>query len=216
MKKVFLILIMLLMVGCGQVVEQKDIIENEPEVIEEEPKEEEYVDTNPIIVGLYHKGKLVHEYKSSFHDKMDIATFNIVFTNEENLGSTNVKTNWKKYYDKYENIKDYKIGFFIEMEVNGEKMENLLLDPSTQYKFDPYLYFYLYDGIHATGKYTHLTMDEINDNTIYSSIKLYLHHQTSKITSPIKLTVFTYKDENDFKDGHYRGNSFYTIEIIKK
>ena len=54
------------------------------------------------------------------------------------------------------------------------------------------------------------------DNTIYSSIKLYLHKDTKTITSPITLTVFTYKDENDFIDGHYRGNSKYTITINNK
>ena len=36
----------------------------------------------------------------------------------------------------------------------------------------------------------------------------------TSITSPIELTVFTYKDENDFDSfNHYRGNSSYTITI---
>jgi len=215
MKKIFLFIIMILLVGCGKEVhEEKAEITPKEEI--KEPEEEKYVDDNPITVGLYYKGKLVHDFKSNYKGRTDIATFNIVFTNEENLGSTNVKSNWKKYYDKYENIDDYKIGFLIEMEANGQKLENLLLDPSNQHKLNPYLYAYLYDGIHAQGRYTHLTMDDLKDNTIYSSIKLYLHDRTNEISSPIKLTVFTYKDENDFIDGHYRGNSFYTIEITKK
>lgn len=215
MKKFLLILILLFSFGCKK--EEPIIIENKEEKKEEEQviQEPVYVDTNPIKVGLYKNDKLVHEYKSKFKDKMDIATFNIVFTNVENLGSTNIKTNWTKYYNQYENISEYKIGFLIEMEANGEKLENLILDPSNQHKLHPYLYAYLYDGIHAKGKYTHITMETLKENTIYSSIKLYLHQKTKEISSPIKLTVFTYKDENDFEDNHYRGNSFYTINIIK-
>ncbi len=215
MKKIFLIILMLLMVGCGQVVKQKEVIENEPETIEEEPKEE-YIDNNPITVGLYYKGKLVHEFNKKFKDRTDIATFNVFFTNKEDLGSTNVKTNWKKYYDQYENIKDYKIGFEIKVEINGEMQENVLLDPSNQFKIYQYLYAYLYDGYHAKGKYTHLSMEDLNEDTVYTSIKLYLHNKSKEITSPIYLTVFTYKDENDFIDGHYRGNSKYSIIIYNK
>ena len=59
-------------------------------------------------------------------------------------------------------------------------------------------------------------MEEVKDDTIYSSIKLYLHKQINEITSPITLTVFTYKDDSDFVDGHYRGNSKYTITINNK
>ena len=59
-------------------------------------------------------------------------------------------------------------------------------------------------------------MDQVKDDTIYSSIKIYLHQQTKEITSPITLTVFTYKDDNDFIDGHYRGNSKYTLTIYNK
>ena len=213
MKKIILILICLIIsVGCENEKDIKDDIK-EPEKIIEEVKEPEYVDTNPIVVGLYYKGKLVDNYNFKFKDRVDIATFNVVFTNEKNLGSTNVKNNWKKYYDKYENIDEYKIGFLIEMEVNGEKKESLITDPSSTYKLDPYLYPYLYDAIHAKGKYTHLKMSDMNDNTIFSSIKLYLHQNTKEITSPIKLTVFTYKDDNDFLDGYYCGNSKYTITI---
>lgn len=217
MKKILLIItFMLLITGCGKKEEPKEIIETKEETIVENEPINEYVDTNPITVGLYRKGKLVHEYNTKFTNKKDIATFNIVFTNKEDLGSTNLKNNYYTYYNKYENIKDYKTGFYISFETKDGLMENLLLDPSNQHKLHPYLYAYLYDGIHASGKYTHLTMNDLKDNTIYTSIKLYLHLDTKEIVSPITFTVFTYKDENDFIDGHYRGNSFYTIKINNK
>lgn len=223
MKKIITCILLLLAIGCSndEIIDnnvQNQTLEKKDEEIQEieEMKEPEYIDDNPIIVGLYNNGKLVTDYNTKFKDKKDIATFNIVFTNEENLGSTNIKNNWNKYYKMYQNIDDYKIGFYFTFMVGDEKYENLMLDPSTQHKLHPYLYAYLYDGVHSSGKYTHLTMKDLKDNTIFSSIKLYLHQQTKDITSPIILTVFTYKDENDFINGYYRGNSKYTITINNK
>ena len=206
------------MVGCAkeddEEIKRIEQLINHPQ--EEEKEEPQYVDTNPIKVGLYKNNKLVHEYNKKFQDRTDIAIFNILFTNNENLGQGNMKTLWKKYYSEYEAIDDYKIGFEIKFKVNDQEQENIMLNPNNQHKLHPYLYAYLYDDIHSSGHYSHITMDKVNDNTIYSSIKLYLHQKTNEITSPITLTVFTYKDDNDFLDGHYRGNSKYTITIYNK
>ena len=220
MKKICLIIIMILLVGCQR--QDQDEIDktaeliNNPETFTPEPTPTPYVDNNPIKVGIYKDGKLLTEYNKKFTSQTDIAIFNIVFTNDEKLPSGSFKNIWKSYYDKYDNIDEYKIGFEIDVEINGEKQENIMLDPSNQHKIYPYLYAYLYDDIHNSGSYSHVTMETIKDNTIYSSIKLYLHKQTNEITSPITLTVFTYKDDNDFLDGHYRGNSKYTITIYNK
>ena len=215
MKRILLIIIFLLCIGCTneEIENVGDVISNSIEKMTEIP---EYVDNNPIKVGLYRKGKLVSEFNTKFHDRMDITTFNVVFSNLKDLGSTNLKDNWYKYYNSYENIDEYKIGFYVSFKVNGELYENLMLDPSNQHKLDPYLYLYLYDGVHAKGSYTHLKMEDLKEDTIYSSIKLYLHLNTKEITSPITLSVFTYRDDNDFIDGKYRGNSIYTINIYNK
>ena len=146
-----------------------------------------------------------------------IEAWNILFTNEEKVTKNgNFKNTWKKYYDQYEDIKDYKIGFELSVDINGETQTNLLLNPKNQHKIYPYLYAYTYDDIHNSGYYSHVTMDTLKDDTVFSSIKLYLHNKTNEITSPITLTAFTYKDDNDFLDGHYRGNSKYTITIYNK
>ena len=220
MKKIFIVLILLLMIGCSN--EKQNEIDktaeliNNPPTATPEPTPTPYVDNNPIKVGIYKNGKLLTEYNTKFKNQTDIAIFNIVFTNDEKLPNKNYKTLWKEYYDKYDNIDQYKIGFEIDVDINGERQENIMLDPSNQHKIYPTLYAYLYDDIHNSGYYSHVTMDTLKDNTIYSSIKLYLHKQTDEITSPITLTVFTYKDDNDFIDGHYRGNSKYTITIYNK
>ncbi len=217
MKKILFILIFLLLTGCSN--ENKEEIKRIDELIND-PKEEEvipqYVDTNPIKVGLYKNGKLVKEYNTKFQDRKDIAVFDIVYSNLDDLGSTNLKNNWYKYYNEYTDIKEYKTGFYLSFETSEKKYESLIKDPSKQHDLHPYLYYYLYDGVHATGRYSHLEMKDLKEDTIYASIKLYMHLESKDIISPITLTVFTYKDDNDFIDGHYRGNSYYTITIENK
>ena len=217
MKKILLLFLMLISIGCTNE-EINNFTNTIGESINNMTKTPEYVDTNPIKVGLYRNGKLVHEFNNKFKDYIDVAVFDIVYTNDENLGSTNLKKNWSKYYNQYENIDDYKIGFYLEFEMEGNKVENIILDPSAKYKAGPCIFVYLYDGIHQKDgvRYSHLEMKDIKDDTIYSSIKLYME-QAKKITSPIKLTVFTYKNDYDFDtNGYYRGNSKYTVTIYNK
>ena len=221
MKKIFLVLIILATIGCNiQTDEETKRIEeaiNNPPTSTEEPTPTPYIDTNPIKVGIYKDKKLVNEFNKKFKDQTDIAIFNVLFTQDKELPNKSFKTLWKEYYNKYKDIDEYKIGFEIDVEINGEKKENVLLNPKNQHKIYPTLYAYLYDDIHNSGYYSHVTMDQVKDNTIYSSIKLYLHKKTNEITSPITLTVFTYKDDDDFdENGHYRGNSKYTITIYNK
>ena len=220
MKKIILVIIILFTVGCSlpKSSEQERIEKeiNNPPTPTPEPTPTPYIDDNPIMVGLYKDGKLVKTYNKKFKNQTDIAIFNIVFTNDEKLPNKKFKTLWKEYYNKYENIDDYKIGFELSVDINGETQTNLLLNPKNQHKIYPYLYAYTYDDIHNSGYYSHVTMDTLKDNTIFSSIKLYLHNKTNEITSPITLTVFTYNDDDDFLDGHYRGNSKYTITIYNK
>ena len=215
MKKILLLTIVFLLIGCtkNEIDNFTDTINDSLNTMYEEP---EYNDNNPIKVGLYQKDRLVKDLNVKFKDRTDIAVFDVYYTNEEKLNSSNIKTNWDKYYKEYENIDDYKIGFYASFKANGNEYESLHLNPKTQHKLHPYLYLYLYDGVHQTGRYSHLTMNDIKDNTIYTTIKLYMHLNSSEIESPITFSVFTYKDGSDFIDNKYRGNSIYTININNK
>lgn len=176
-----------------------------------------YIDNNPIKVGLYSNGKLVTTYKNKFRNNVDIANFDVYFTNEKNVNDSNTKNNWNKYYNKYDNIEDYKIGFYITFKDSEKVYEKIVLDPDVEFALAPYIYIYIYDDIHVSDNswYSHLTKDTYNEKTIFSSIKLYMAEHSDKIISPITLTVFTYKSKNDFNElGYYRGNSYYTITII--
>lgn len=215
MKKIGLfIFILFLITGCGK--EKLDDIEI-PEINDD--KVTTYVDDNPIKVGLYKDEKLVSKYENIFRNDVDIANFDVYFTNEDNVYSSYTKSNWYKYYNLYENIDEYKVGFYITFKDEEKTYEKVVLDPDVEFALAPYIYIYIYDDIHVNGNewYSHLTKDTYNDKSIFSSIKLYMAEKCEKIITPITLTVFTYKSINDFNDkGYYRGNSFYTVEIINK
>ena len=182
-------------------------------------KEDIYVDDNPIKVALYQNGKKVTTYSSTFADGKDLAVFDIYYTDIDKVSSTNTKKNYQKYLNEYENIEEYKNGFYITFEADGKQMESLILDARGTYSLEPYMYVYLYDDINQAPNtyYTHLKKSDMNENTIISSIKLYLAYETHKISSPISITAFTYNGDEDFtEENKYRGISSYTVEINKK
>ena len=77
---------------------------------------------------------------------------------------------------------------------------------------------YLYDDYknRYSNFYSHIEENEYNDDTLFTSIKLYAN-SIDMLSSNIELTVFTYDTLDDFDaDGNYRGNSKYIVNISKK
>lgn len=214
MKKLFICLVSLLVLcGCsnGKLL-KKEKATTTTKVTTTIPK---YVDNNPIKVGLYQNDKyLVKQYNTERTVRKDIV-FSVYYTNQEVLESTNQKKNWKMYYNQYQNIDSYKIGFsFSFINNNNEKIERTILEPHT-FLFEPYFYTYLYDDIHEPDGafYSHIEEGTATSATIFSSIKIFLV-EPNKIYSPLNVTIFTYKDSNDFDaTGAYRGISKYTAVI---
>lgn len=216
MKKIFILLLIFLLVGCTYQEDMSDIdtdidINDKPAIVDT------YIDDNPIKVGLYLNGNLVKDYKTTpFVNHKDIVVFDIYFTNQEHVDSTNTKYNFKRFYDTYEDISDYKIGFYITFLVGDEKKEQVILGPNEKHSMTPYLYNYLYDDVHQNegAWYSHIEPEDMKDDTVFSSIKIYSAQEGSKMSSPITITVFTYNGDEDFdSNGHYRGKSSYTATI---
>lgn len=213
MKKIILIFtIFILLTGCNKEKNNtyKDILIDDTITIDN------YIDDNPIKVALYQDNKRINSYNITLGNFKEIGVFNVYYTNKEVLDSSNIKYNYQKYLNSYENIDNYKTGFFISYEAEGKKIEQLVLDPSSKHAMAPYMYVYLYDDINQAPNtfYSHLEQEDIKDNTIISSIKLFFAHKGTSLTTPITLTVFTYDSKDDFtSDGHYRGTSSYTIKI---
>ena len=215
MKKILIILTILLLTGCNP--ENKDTFKEI--TIDNTIKTDNYIDNNQVEIGLYENINLVKNYKTTLSNFKEIAVFNVYYTNIEKLDSSNIKYNYQKYLNNYKNIDNHKNGFYISFEADGKKIEELVVDPSSKHKMTPYLYVYLYDDINQPDGtfYSHLENQDMKDNTIISSIKLFLAQQGTSITSPITITAFTYDDEDDFtKDNRYRGKSSYTIVIETK
>ena len=210
MKKVIIVIVLLLLTGC--VKDKPKVIEKEE--IKEEVIEEKYVDNNPITIGIYENDiSLVKEYKLEKVSGNE-TIFSFYYTNEENLGVVNTKGNWNKYYNNYTNIDDYKIGFHFSFETSKGKIEKTILKPET-FAFEPYFYIYIYDDINQPDNtfYSHLEEKDINENTVFSSIKIFLW-EPQDIISPIEFTVFTYNGLEDFDEfNNYRGSSKYKINI---
>lgn len=208
MKKILIIFILLCLVGCN--FKEEEI--QEKIVVEE--IEEKYVDDNPIIVGLYVDDyTLVKDYYTTKESYKDLV-FSTYYTDDVNLYPGKMKYKWYDYYNRYDDIEKYKIGYNISFYVGDELISKNILTVTNEYVFDPYFYIYLYDDIHqADGAwYSHITPDTMYENTMFTSIKLYLVSPLL-ITSPITLTAFTY-DEDDFDlDGNYIGKSKYEIKI---
>lgn len=217
MKKIFITLIIILLItGCNKKENNLDTnINNENKEEKQEIDTPVYKDDNPIKLGLYVDENLIRNYTTDKINGKDIGVFNVYYTKQDKLENNNVKYNWNKYYNEYENIDKYKIGYIISFTVDNKTYKEQILDPNSTFIFSPYIYIYLYDDINQPDGswYSHILPEEVTDNTIYSSIKLFKADNISNITSPITLSVFTY-DEDDFdSNNNYIGSSIYTITI---
>lgn len=219
LKKLILLTIgIFILLGCSS--KEKDIElnkDNKPTIINEPVVQ--YKDENNVKVGIYDKNKLVKDFETYFIDDTDLLLYGVFLTNDEFIDNGSTYTNYKKYYDSYENMENVKTGFYITFEADDKVYEELILDSTKTFSLQPYIFIYLYDDIANVGKsfYSHIEPEQENENTIFSSIKLYLAGNSDQITSPITLTAFTYDGIDDFdENNHYRGNSSYTIKINRK
>lgn len=225
-KKLLFLIIILLLVGCSKEKTQDNVIEDKTTNTDNQEQtqlEETYIDNNPIKLGIYMyynsntNRKQLTEYTTSWNLNVDLCSLEIYFTDESEIPGTNQKILWNNYYNNYENIDSYRIGYYLEFETTDKgKIQQYILSPKDTNDIYGYMQIYLYDDIHQDGGwYSHITEEEYTDNNILTSIKLTGSTYTDNITSDITLTAFTY-DEDDFDENNeYRGISKQTI-IIKK
>ena len=222
MKKL-IILSLSLLTACSIINNSDNKVEN----ITDKSKEKEediitYTDDNPIKLGLflydnnYHNKEVIKDtYYANFVSGTDIGSFEVFLTSDEIIDGNKFKDTWNKYYNMYDNIDNYKIGFNIKFMLNnGTSYEGNILEPDI-YKFGNYFYIYLYDDIHQADGAFYSHLESMNDNTLITSIKLYAVDGIDEVESII-LSAFTYDSDDDFDNGNYRGNSLYVIRIKRK
>lgn len=214
-KYLFIIVMLFFLVGCTDPEIKK--IETKNKIIT--PKIE---DENEIVCALYKsegaKRVLVKEINEKWIVNKDITVLTMIPTLEEILPKENIKDEFYKYFNNYKNSSNYKIGYQISFEIDNErKFTQTILKPEDTYSFYDYVQVYLYDDINNAGKSFYSHVEKMADNTILTSIKLTGSTYINNITSPIELTVFTYKDEKDFnKENKYIGKSMYKVILNNK
>lgn len=225
MKKIiFIMLSLILLVGCNKKEEKKDeVIDDKKDIVE--PKEEEkYVDNNPIELSFYMyygqntNRKRLETYQTPFITGQDLCSLEIYYTKDEILNINSQKNLWNQYYQNYPNIDNYKIGYKISFtNINNENISKYILSPKDTETVFNYIQLYLYDDIHVQDGvwYSHVLEEEYNSNTILTSIKLTGGDKASEVVSDITLEVFTYDDDDFDSDGNYRGQSHATIIISR-
>ena len=221
MKKIYLILMLILITGCG--VKDEPLKDNPKEEVKEEIKEETepiYQDENPLKIALYKGGnnyyKKIDEFISPLESYKDIATFSIVLSNENEVNGS-IKDLYNNVKSNYDDFSKYKIGYNINFTVkDGTTYNETILKPLDlfDYSFHKYLYIWLYDDINTTGWHSHIEKNEYTDTTVMSSIKLMSTESSRDVVDGFKITAFTYDTEDDFnEDGNYRGISSHTLTI---
>lgn len=222
MKKIILIIfIITLFSGCNNTHTNKSKIIDTTQKNSTSNKTEQKNNEPVVPLGLYiytdNKRNLIKTYSPTWKIHKDLCSLELYYSNENELENLDQKELWKKYYDLHiDDLNNQKIGFEIEFNtLDGYVKKQILSPKDTESHFSNYILAYLYDDINNSGYYSHLTEEDINNNTIISSIKLTAGTYYENITSDIKLTVFTYDEENFDEKNNYIGNSKYTITIKK-
>ena len=185
--------------------------------------EDKYIHNNPIIVGLYKyygsnkNRELITEYTNTWEYHKDISSFEVYYTTEKEITGKNQINTFNLYKDNYTNVDNYRIGYIVEFSTTESNYSKTILRPKDTEDFYEYLEIYLYDDYHRTGGwYSHTTDNEFNDNTLLTSIKLTAGKKINNITTPIKVTAFTYDNDDFDDDNNYIGKSKYQITVNKK
>ena len=228
MKKLALIIIILLLTGCNDTSNLEptnEIVEDNNNNIVDEVEEPEYVDTNPVVIGLYlytnswTDRTLLKEYTTDFVVNQDIISAEAFLTNEEAIAGTTFQTKWLEYYNNYEDNSKYKIGYEVSFTTTDGEISKTILTPADTASIYGYIQVYLYDDVHQEigAWYSHITEEEMNDDSLLTSIKLTGSTNIDDVISDINLKAFTYDTPDDFdSDGKYRGNSYYEFKIKRK
>ena len=216
-KIIFIIIALFLITGCN-LKETKATKKMQKNIEQKKEEKETYHDDNPIKLGLYlytnNNRVLLSEYTTEWTLNKDLCSLEVYYTNEQNLPKYKQKDLWNNYYNNYQNIDNYKIGYNIVFSTQNKEINKNILSPKDTNEVYDYIQIYLYDDINQTSSwYDHINEEEFNTKTILSSIKLTGSTKTNEIISNITLTAFTY-DDNDFdNNNNYRGISKFTTTI---
>ena len=160
MKKILVIIMIILLIGCTNNIEIDNSIKNGSVITKEENidiEEEVIKDNNPIKLALYVDRKRVSSYNSTFPLYKDIVSLECYYTNDDSVISGNFRDVFNSYYNNYQDIDKYKIGYRIKFDIPGKTVIRYIYRPSDVLDYFNYIQTYLYDDIHQDSSwYSHV------------------------------------------------------------
>ncbi len=222
MKKLLLIIITIsLLLGCSKEEQQNsnNIKNNTESTQQEQTDKQEQIEEEKIDIGMYlytnEDRILLDNYETDFILNQDLLSVEVYNTTKTNLGGAKQKEVWHEYYDKYQDLNP-KIAYHIKFSTtdNGT-IEKTIYSPEDTTQIYDYMQIYLYDDINQLDNttYTHIEEEQVNEDTILTSIKLTGSTKTDNINSDIELSAFMYTNPStDINDT----NNKYTITISRK
>ncbi|MEG2600697.1 MAG: hypothetical protein RSA15_03185, partial [Bacilli bacterium] len=205
--------------GCGK---EKNIKKQKEKKKETPIIEKKYVDDNPIKLGIYayENGipNLQSEIYHAWNPDTPISYFSIFYTNEKSVSPNKFQDVFRQYQSTYTDIEKYKIGYSFEFKIDtGETIIRTVKQPDDVWSFFDYVQVYMYDDFfhELDSWYSHTEQKDFNENSLFTTFKICSGFFIDKVVSDITVTAFTYDDEEDFKEGIYRGNSKATM-IVRK
>ena len=219
MKKISVVIMIILLIGCTNNKEIDNDVEDSSAIKEEknlDTEEEVIKDINPIKLALYVDRKKVSNYNSTFPLYKDIVSLECYYTNDDNVISGNFRDVFNSYYNNYQDIDKYKIGYRIKFDIPGGTVIRYIYRPSDVLDYFNYIQTYLYDDIHQDSSwYSHVEDKNYNDNTLFTSIKLTGSTDIDKVSSDIEIMVFSYTKDDININNEYVGKNYYTV-LIKR
>lgn len=149
--------------------------------------------------------------------KKDIDCFEILASNAIRVEGSSFSAMWTDAWNSHGDVQNARIGFRIAFTLaDGTRIAQTIRKPSDAKSFYDYLEVYLYDDIHTGGGwYTHLEDENINEETVITSIKLTSGSKIAEV-GDISLTAFIYNSDECFDaNGNYIGDVQQTLIITE-
>ena len=241
MKKISLLLILvltaaLILTACGKDKEEetKEQPETEEQVSETTPEPETEKIINEKPVKLYYMdyasstAVLVDHYDAIWSPDDDLAVFGAFNSDDSEIEFDSEKWAHLDLWDAVKTDADYKIGYELSFDVDGDHKVITILEPRDVERapelfmgdwdteeITGYMGVWLYDDVNQEDGawYSHVLPEEYNDDTLLTSIKLRPTYDADKISN-FKLKAFSYSSSKEFdSEGHYCGGYGYEIDI---
>ncbi len=237
---ILIVSVIVLMISCGKKKEKPVdiVVPTEITETETEPQTQETIlNEKPVSLYVMDYGSMtcnkVSSISKEWSEYEDLEAFGAFATQEDSFEFSTETEAHNEIWNRISTEKEYKIGYELSFDVNGEHKIFTILKPGDiennpdlyngDYPEDEdysgitgYMGAWVYDDMHQDGGfYIHITQEEVTEETLLTSIKLRPTPQSDQIENLV-LKGFSYSSEKEFdSNGHYIG-SYGAIVAINK